>query len=67
MPLQLIDNKRHRYIKQDLTMIDSIFIMCFELIDPVEVMVRHAGLAMALTKLKLRGLRLKGLYRGAER
>jgi hypothetical protein len=46
---------------------DSIFIMCFELIDPVEVMVRHAGLAMALTKLKLRGLRLKGLYRGAER
>jgi len=46
---------------------DSIFIMCFELIDPVEVMVRHAGMAMALMRLKLGGLRLKDLHRGAER
>jgi hypothetical protein len=30
-------------VNQDLTMGHSIFIMCFELIDPVEVMVRRAG------------------------
>jgi hypothetical protein len=40
---------------QKLTMTHSIFIMCFELIDPVEVMVRRADFGRGSTSLRLEG------------